>query len=127
MLEIDTPGHTAAIHHSHPEYVACFEAKPWTYYANGKVLHVVALSPFDFLQNHQPVNFGSLNLLFLTSPKRCSTLLLISPPENISAREETKSIFAAIKMTLRPSQLWLVVGELSAKRWQRSLRTLMGL
>lgn len=34
MLEIDTPGHTAAVHHSHPEYVACFEAAPWTSYAN---------------------------------------------------------------------------------------------
>ncbi|CAG7853081.1 Probable beta-hexosaminidase fdl; AltName: Full=Protein fused lobes; Flags: Precursor [Serendipita indica DSM 11827] len=34
MLEIDTPGHTAAIHHSHPEYIACFEKTPWTTYAN---------------------------------------------------------------------------------------------
>jgi hexosaminidase len=35
MLEIDTPGHTSIIHNSHPEFVACFEAKPWTSYANG--------------------------------------------------------------------------------------------
>jgi hexosaminidase len=38
MLEIDTPGHTAVVHNSHPEYVACFEATPWNEYANGRVL-----------------------------------------------------------------------------------------
>ncbi|KAG8760348.1 N-acetyl-glucosamine-6-phosphate deacetylase [Serendipita sp. 396] len=33
LLEIDVPGHTAVIHKSHPEYVACFEASPWAKYA----------------------------------------------------------------------------------------------
>ena len=35
MLEINTPGHTDAIYHSHPEYVACHEQTPWDTYANG--------------------------------------------------------------------------------------------
>ncbi|KAF8315602.1 N-acetylhexosaminidase [Clavulina sp. PMI_390] len=34
MLEIDTPGHTSIIGHSHPDYIACFEAAPWASYAN---------------------------------------------------------------------------------------------
>ncbi|EJU02942.1 N-acetylhexosaminidase [Dacryopinax primogenitus] len=34
MLEIDTPGHTASIWESHPEYVACYNEAPWTTYAN---------------------------------------------------------------------------------------------
>ncbi|KAG8857991.1 N-acetyl-glucosamine-6-phosphate deacetylase [Tulasnella sp. 330] len=35
MMEIDTPGHTAAIADSHPDYIACNNAVPWTSYANG--------------------------------------------------------------------------------------------
>jgi len=34
IVEIDTPGHTAAISSSHPEYVACNQASPWADYAN---------------------------------------------------------------------------------------------
>ncbi|KAI6166689.1 glycoside hydrolase family 20 protein [Pisolithus thermaeus] len=34
LLEIDTPGHTAAIGTSYPDYVACFDASPWATYAN---------------------------------------------------------------------------------------------
>ncbi|KAG6909302.1 hypothetical protein DXG01_001246 [Tephrocybe rancida] len=34
MPEIDTPGHTAIIARSHPEHIACFEASPWTSFAN---------------------------------------------------------------------------------------------
>ncbi|KAI0345599.1 N-acetylhexosaminidase [Trametopsis cervina] len=34
MVEIDTPGHTAAIANSHPEYIACAGAAPWATYAN---------------------------------------------------------------------------------------------
>ncbi|KAG8734073.1 N-acetyl-glucosamine-6-phosphate deacetylase [Ceratobasidium sp. 414] len=30
MLEIDTPGHTAAIGESHPEHIACFHSNPWS-------------------------------------------------------------------------------------------------
>ena len=33
VIEIDTPGHTAAIARTHPDYVACFEAEPWWDYA----------------------------------------------------------------------------------------------
>ncbi|KAF7977698.1 hypothetical protein HWV62_2956 [Athelia sp. TMB] len=33
LVEIDTPGHTAAISASHPEYIACNEASPWGNYA----------------------------------------------------------------------------------------------
>ena len=33
-MEIDTPGHTATIAPSHPEYIACFERSPWQTYAN---------------------------------------------------------------------------------------------
>ncbi|KAF7981486.1 hypothetical protein HWV62_33539 [Athelia sp. TMB] len=33
LVEIDTPGHTAAISASHPEYIACNEASPWGTYA----------------------------------------------------------------------------------------------
>lgn len=33
-MEIDTPGHTASIFHSHPDYVTCYEKSPWTTYAN---------------------------------------------------------------------------------------------
>jgi hypothetical protein len=35
MLEIDTPGHTDAIYHSYPDYIACHEKAPWYSYANG--------------------------------------------------------------------------------------------
>lgn len=35
MVEIDTPGHTAAIADSHPDLIACAGATPWTSYANG--------------------------------------------------------------------------------------------
>ncbi|CAK5284459.1 unnamed protein product [Mycena citricolor] len=34
LMEIDTPGHTTAIGESHPEYIACNKASPWTTYAN---------------------------------------------------------------------------------------------
>ncbi|KZO96763.1 glycoside hydrolase family 20 protein [Calocera viscosa TUFC12733] len=34
MMEIDTPGHTASIYESHPEYVACWNFEPWSTYAN---------------------------------------------------------------------------------------------
>ncbi|OJA11466.1 hypothetical protein AZE42_10272 [Rhizopogon vesiculosus] len=34
LLEIDTPGHTAIIGTSYPDYVACFDATPWLQYAN---------------------------------------------------------------------------------------------
>ena len=32
--EIDTPGHTAIIGATYPDYVACFDASPWSTYAN---------------------------------------------------------------------------------------------
>ncbi|CAE6448085.1 unnamed protein product [Rhizoctonia solani] len=35
MLEIDTPGHTAIIGESHPDYIACMYKTPWATYANG--------------------------------------------------------------------------------------------
>ncbi|KAF8133373.1 glycoside hydrolase family 20 protein [Boletus edulis] len=34
MMEIDTPGHTAIIGTTYPEYVACMNASPWSTYAN---------------------------------------------------------------------------------------------
>ncbi|OAX35229.1 glycoside hydrolase family 20 protein [Rhizopogon vinicolor AM-OR11-026] len=34
LLEIDTPGHTAIIGTSYPDYVACFDATSWLQYAN---------------------------------------------------------------------------------------------
>ncbi|KIK98528.1 glycoside hydrolase family 20 protein [Paxillus rubicundulus Ve08.2h10] len=34
LLEIDTPGHTAIIGTTYPNYVACFDASPWASYAN---------------------------------------------------------------------------------------------
>ncbi|OAX38800.1 glycoside hydrolase family 20 protein [Rhizopogon vinicolor AM-OR11-026] len=34
LLEIDTPGHTAIIGTSYPDYVACFGATPWLQYTN---------------------------------------------------------------------------------------------
>ncbi|KAJ1303293.1 hypothetical protein OPQ81_011490 [Rhizoctonia solani] len=34
MLEIDTPGHTATIGESHPDYIACMHKTPWATYAN---------------------------------------------------------------------------------------------
>ncbi|GJE92637.1 glycoside hydrolase family 20 protein [Phanerochaete sordida] len=34
VAEIDTPGHTAIIHESHPEHVACFVSSPWSTFAN---------------------------------------------------------------------------------------------
>ncbi|KAG6844063.1 hypothetical protein H0H87_010061 [Tephrocybe sp. NHM501043] len=34
LMEIDTPGHTAAISASHPEHIACNQASPWTDFAN---------------------------------------------------------------------------------------------
>ena len=36
IVEVDTPGHTDAIAHSHPEHVACNSATPWATFANGK-------------------------------------------------------------------------------------------
>ncbi|KAF8073544.1 beta-hexosaminidase [Lyophyllum atratum] len=37
MAEIDTPGHTSVIAKTHPEHIACFEASPWTQFANGQL------------------------------------------------------------------------------------------
>ncbi|OAX39916.1 glycoside hydrolase family 20 protein [Rhizopogon vinicolor AM-OR11-026] len=34
LMEIDTPGHTAIIGATYPDYVACFDATPWATYAN---------------------------------------------------------------------------------------------
>jgi hexosaminidase len=34
LMEIDTPGHTAIIGATYPEYVACFDATPWADFAN---------------------------------------------------------------------------------------------
>ncbi|KZT74571.1 glycoside hydrolase family 20 protein [Daedalea quercina L-15889] len=33
MVEIDTPGHTSIIGESHPDFVACYLARPWASYA----------------------------------------------------------------------------------------------
>ncbi|KAG6895989.1 hypothetical protein C0992_011031 [Termitomyces sp. T32_za158] len=33
LVEIDTPGHTAAIAASHPEHIACSQASPWSQFA----------------------------------------------------------------------------------------------
>ncbi|KAJ7258728.1 N-acetylhexosaminidase [Mycena haematopus] len=34
LMEIDSPGHTEAISPSHPEYIACSQASPWSTFAN---------------------------------------------------------------------------------------------
>ena len=34
-LEIDSPGHTASIGYSHPEYIACFNAEGWATNVSG--------------------------------------------------------------------------------------------
>ncbi|KAJ7776774.1 glycoside hydrolase family 20 protein [Mycena maculata] len=34
LMEIDTPGHTAIIAASHPDFVACNQASPWSTFAN---------------------------------------------------------------------------------------------
>ncbi|KIP03090.1 glycoside hydrolase family 20 protein [Phlebiopsis gigantea 11061_1 CR5-6] len=34
LMDIDTPGHTAAIYESHPEHIACYLGSPWQTYAN---------------------------------------------------------------------------------------------
>jgi hexosaminidase len=34
VIEIDTPGHTDSIYHSHPDLIACHEARPWATNAN---------------------------------------------------------------------------------------------
>ncbi|KAF7365597.1 Beta-hexosaminidase [Mycena venus] len=34
LMEIDSPGHTAIIAESHPEYIACSQASPWSTFAN---------------------------------------------------------------------------------------------
>jgi hexosaminidase len=34
LIEIDTPGHTASISYSHPEYIACYDASPWEKYSH---------------------------------------------------------------------------------------------
>ena len=34
LQEIDTPGHTAIIGTTYPDYVACFDESPWSTYAN---------------------------------------------------------------------------------------------
>lgn len=31
LVEIDTPGHTAAIANAHPDHVTCNRARPWAY------------------------------------------------------------------------------------------------
>ena len=33
LVEIDTPGHTAAFADSHPDFVACNQARPWADFA----------------------------------------------------------------------------------------------
>ncbi|GAA5866419.1 hypothetical protein JCM1840_001311 [Sporobolomyces johnsonii] len=33
MLEIDLPGHTGSIHHAFPDYVSCYDKRPWALYA----------------------------------------------------------------------------------------------
>ncbi|BGP36456.1 Glucosamine-6-phosphate isomerase (Glucosamine-6-phosphate deaminase) (GNPDA) (GlcN6P deaminase) [Rhodotorula kratochvilovae] len=33
MLEVDMPGHTASIAAAFPNYIACFDARPWSLYA----------------------------------------------------------------------------------------------
>ncbi|KAL5523179.1 NAG1_1 [Sanghuangporus sanghuang] len=33
LVEIDSPGHSAAIGESHPEHIACFHASPWSSFA----------------------------------------------------------------------------------------------
>ncbi|KAG6810905.1 hypothetical protein H0H92_009866, partial [Tricholoma furcatifolium] len=34
MPEIDTPGHTSIIAHAYPQHIACFQATPWSEFAN---------------------------------------------------------------------------------------------
>ncbi|KAI0088595.1 beta-hexosaminidase [Irpex rosettiformis] len=34
VVEIDTPGHTASIHESHPEHIACYDSSPWMTFTN---------------------------------------------------------------------------------------------
>ncbi|KAI0345598.1 N-acetylhexosaminidase [Trametopsis cervina] len=52
--EIDMPGHTAAIHYSHPEHVACFDKSPWSTFASEPIagqLRIAASSTRNFTAN----------------------------------------------------------------------------
>ena len=44
LIEIDTPGHTAVIGEAHPDFVACYHARPWADYAAGAQCHQPFLS-----------------------------------------------------------------------------------
>ena len=44
LIEIDTPGHTAVIGEAHPDFVACYHARPWADYAAGAQYHQPFLS-----------------------------------------------------------------------------------
>ncbi|GAA5980843.1 hypothetical protein JCM10908_003888 [Rhodotorula pacifica] len=33
LLELDVPGHTASIANAYPEYIACYDSRPWSVYA----------------------------------------------------------------------------------------------
>lgn len=50
-MEIDTPGHTAVIGEAHPDFVACYHARPWADYAAG-------------MQYYTPVPLDLTELLF---------------------------------------------------------------
>ena len=40
--EIDTPGHTASVYESYPDYVACYNEQPWSTYANGQLIRALS-------------------------------------------------------------------------------------
>ncbi|EJC97794.1 beta-hexosaminidase [Fomitiporia mediterranea MF3/22] len=47
LIEIDSPGHSAAIGESHPEHIACFHASPWSSFAAGQ-LRIASPSTTNF-------------------------------------------------------------------------------
>ena len=79
LVEVDTPGHTAAISKSHPEHIACNEASPWTSFANGmglenfKVFRVmINVLPYRTTRWTTSTCFSGNDNLYRKSSYRCS-------------------------------------------------------
>lgn len=75
LAEIDTPGHTSIIAKSHPEHVACFEASPWTQFANGKFLYTSMPYQLSLMFDHLEPPAGQLRLASAATTNFTASLL----------------------------------------------------
>ena len=111
--EIDTPGHTASIHESHPEHIACYDSSPWVTFANGQY------DPFQ-------LEFSQYALGLEFSPSAGSSSEPISGQLRFASASTTNFTAGLVEETAKmfPSSLFSTGGdELNLPCYEQDLKT----